>query len=137
MHLASKCGLKYAEKYSLRPDAPSGHFERLCKTRVETYKNAPSLYQFAAPGTTRDDVGVGEVIMYGAPPHEVIDDMLKSDASLMIQLEEAHAAHELPPCYDEHPIVKESGAGKVWPLGVLMDGVPILAGRQDHRGMGG
>eukprot|EP00969_Alexandrium_andersonii_P035897 1572516-Alexandrium_andersonii.AAC.1 len=45
-------------------------------------------------------------------PHEVLEQDLREDASLLLRLQEAQEDGSLPPCYYTHPVVKGAAPGE-------------------------
>ena len=123
MWWASRCGLAAASTYGFRPGAPSGHFQRHCKTVVEPLHSTVCLYEVETPGSSSSKLSRGKVNVPIVPAHEAIDADLRADAGSALKLEEACAGNAVPPAYFTDPVVQARGAGKVWPLGLFIDGV--------------
>jgi len=123
MFWASKCGIAAAGKYGYSPGAPSGHFQRHCDKVVEPLRRRSHLYEFEAPGANPTKLGRGRIAATIVPPHEAVDETLGNDSGASLKLEEACTDNLLPASYYSDPVVTARGAGKVWPLGLFIDGV--------------
>ena len=125
MHLAGKAGIDAAVKYGLRPTASSGHFSRHLDSVLRWRKHDHSLLSVSVPTFSRATScrTVSQVPFHTFHEHLALD--FADEVGARTRLRETATSGRLPPCYYQHPVVREA-AGNQWviPLAVCLDFVP-------------
>ena len=73
------------------------------------------------------EMGRAEYLLPMEPLHEVVQDELAEDPSVLVRLDESLESDRLPRCYHENPVVAEArrnGEEPPNPIGIYMDGLP-------------
>ena len=112
-------------KFGLRPDAPSGHYQRHLDACLGHSTKSDKLYALAAPSHATGTLGRSMRVLYTVPPHEAVATEME-DPTALAQLRSVVDRGDLPPrCYN-HQIVARHGTPEapVLPLAMFIDGVP-------------
>jgi hypothetical protein len=115
-------------KFSFRPNAPTGHYQRKMDTVLGFARERRRLYNVAVPGHAKHDLSRTVHSIPCIPPHEAIAELMQ-DADFHVDLADRLARDALPPAYHEHPVVVAEPAegapeGPVAPIAIFVDGVP-------------
>jgi hypothetical protein len=125
MHYLAACNIQEAKKYSLNPEASTGHFNRKVNTSVEGHDSELERYKFELPGHDKMSMTRVKHSFDVMPAHEQIDEDLLENPKTTELIEWIQTA---PPAYTEHPVVVAcpdgSPEGLVHPGSVYLDGVP-------------
>ena len=110
-------------KFALRPNSPSGHFNRKVRTALGLDSADARCMRISVPGHDRHDVGrvLHEVAVL--PPHEVLNAEIVRNPSLLTDHARSVSKGGLPPIYSQHPVAAATGHAAL-PVCLYMDGVP-------------
>ena len=114
-YLAAEAGaVGPAKELGCRPAA--GHFQRRIDDFTLFKVESERSYDVRVPGHDRleNDRVVTEIPF--VPPHESIEEELAASAAAADTLATMCCEHELPQAYFQHPVVRSSAPGTVWPL---------------------
>lgn len=131
-YFCSEAGVRGADfqQMALAPGQSSGNYQKAIDRVLPPFS---PLYWLPTPVTMRGTVHRQVRPMPHNPLHEAIAREVRQDPSILQRV----STMQWPPCYMEHPLVREAQAqGKVWPLplALYLDGVRFtspLAGRAD------
>ena len=123
-HWASLAGLgEPVSRYAKKPGAPTGAYQRFLDGKLGFREDRSRQYILTVPGMPRGGQTRGEIQLAVKPPHELADKSNVEDPRASVRLLEAIDANELPPIYDDHPIVRAHPGELVMPWCLYMDGV--------------
>ena len=109
------------EHLTLRPDAPTGHFSRKSDAATKTDLSEGND-ELSVPGHVRGDDSRCTRTVEARPAHESFATELAESPDLPDLLKGALSQGLLPPCYHDHPVVRNAPVGvPVYPaLSILM-----------------
>ncbi len=73
-HYASLAGIRHAKKYALKPDSPTGHFQRKLDLALDLPRFDSQLYEMEIPGFGRGDVMRSPQTIHVVPPPRSSDE---------------------------------------------------------------
>ena len=82
MHWVGKSGVPGLAPYGLRPDAPSGHYQRHLNSVLGHLNDTTSLYSFDIPGYSPAALGRTTHKFHTRPPHEQLEKFVSSDLAV-------------------------------------------------------
>ena len=120
---AKGAGAVGIEHLSLRPDAATGHFSRKFDAATNTDLTEGN-YDLSVPGHFRGDHSRCARPVEARPAHESFATELAESPDLPGLLEAALSQGLMPPCYHDHPVVRNAPVGvPVFPGAIYFDGV--------------
>ena len=118
-----KCSMEESRRLGHKPGAPSGHYSRNIKSKLNLDEATGPGYCFDIVSSQRHlSLGRCKHRLFTPPPHETRS--RKVDSSLRVKLSEAKSQNKLPPCYHSHPVVVANPQEPVFPYAIYMDGLP-------------
>ena len=119
---ASKAGMATVSEYGLQPDRPTGHYQRHLDSLLGFAEAKKTSYTLSAPGQKRGELSRSTIELPTRPPHELAQEELERNPTVLTRLLEARRSSDLPETYDTHPVVRGT-TDLVVPWGLYMDGV--------------
>ena len=115
--------LAQPKRLGCRPAA--GHFQRRIDDFTLFKVESQRTYDVRVPGDDRldNDRVVTEIPF--VPPHESIEEELAASVAAADTLATKCREREFPQAYYQHPVVRSSAPGTVWPLAIYVDGTPF------------
>ena len=110
--------------FGRKPGTGHGHCTRHLNKLLGFEETKQKGYSLEVPGHRKHDLGRSKFNMEAVPPHESILREAEEDPTIMVRLQEAKAANQLPPSYTQHCIVESSPDEDVLPMSLYMDGLP-------------
>ena len=111
-------------KLALRPDSSSGHFRRKFRSATAHGDDLNSVI-VKAPGHSKASMTRIEHSFPCAPIWDIFNDEHAHEPDLDQRHADSIAKGELPRCYFEHPVARDSGF-TAFPIAVYMDGFPTF-----------
>ena len=122
MFFAFNAGISAANKYKLKPNSKSGHFNRKVRKSVGIYTDR-GMYNVTLPGQTKGSTGRSNVTIPAFPAHELFEADANKNNRAAAKMQELIDDDDVPDGYLNHPVVVEHG-GPVVPCAIFADGVP-------------
>ena len=113
-----------AAELAMRPDAPSGHYNRHLTNRLKLDTHVQTACTVSVPG--HDKYALDRTVhkIPGIPAHESLAAELEESPLLGAQLRRACADKEWNRAYFEHEVVRTAPPGcDVWPMAIYLDSV--------------
>jgi hypothetical protein len=86
MWWSAKAGVREAQRYGFRPDAPNGHYQRHLGPLVQHKAYSVALYDIEVPTQGKNDLSRTIRLAPMAPPHEALAKEADDGARLQVRL---------------------------------------------------
>ena len=110
---------------AMAPGSPSGHYQRKLDKYLGTANDEKDLYWLSLPGKEKCDASRCALQHPVRPPHEALNEEVAGDTKFPSQVEQAVKEEEWATNYSQHPVVRASPPGTVYPFALYIDGVPF------------
>ena len=110
--------------YGRRPGHQTGSYQRFLDGKFSFKQDSKKNYIVECAGHAKRDISRGVLKIPMRCVHEVLDDEVAGDPTIVVSLREMIENHELPPSYYDHPVVLENPDFDVLPLQIFIDGLP-------------
>ena len=114
-------------RFGKAPGFDSGAYQKHLDRRLGWSRKSGNEYKLPLMTYQEQEMGRAEYLLPMEPLHEVVQDELEDDPSVLVRLDEALESDRLPRCYYENPVVAEArrnGEDPPNPIGLYMDGLP-------------
>lgn len=130
-YYAAKAGVvnERIEAYAFAPETrtgketESGNFQKHLDIMMGLNVAKRSLHHLAIPGSDRHQLGRGIVDLPIRAPHEIVQEEIDADPTLLYRTEELVSSGDLPDNYFSHPVVMRSPSTTI-PYALYSDSVP-------------
>lgn len=122
-HWAAKAGmLGQVASYALPPGKDTGKYQEYLNRQLGFSRNRMAEYRLPVVGRRICDIDRTQFDLAVRPGHELLHEELEDDPSVLLRLREANEDGDLPRCYYEHPVVRNT-SDDVLPVAIYIDGV--------------
>ena len=123
---AGKGGLgEEVQRMGMSPASQSGHFQRHLDTVLSSEAATEEYYELPLPGHSNWSLNRVTRNVVTKPAHEQLHAELATKPNLERELQARVRSKQMPPSYDNHPVVLANPDRPVWPVALYVDGVPF------------